>query len=96
MASAADQRLPRLAVGVARLALEGAEGLGEALLRVDRLDREQPIEELGNLGRARAWDDLLAEDRERVEGVLVEEDERGRGTGAGGSAPGFAVAGAGA
>ena len=80
---------------LARLTLEGAERLREALLRVGRFDGEQAIEELGHLGRARAGDDLLTEDRERVEGVAD------RGTGArarhrrvAAGAAGFAAAGA--
>ena len=48
------QRFPRLAVRLACLALERAERLREALLRVGRFDREQTIEELGHLGGARA------------------------------------------
>ena len=59
---------------LASLTLEGAERLHETLLRVGRFDGEQAVEELGHLGRARAGDDLLTEDRERVEGVAIEEE----------------------
>jgi hypothetical protein len=63
----------------ARFALEGAERLHELLLRVDGFDREQAVEELGHLARARAGNDLLAQQRQRVEGVAIENSRPDRG-----------------
>ena len=69
------QRFPRYAMRFASFTLEGPKCLREALLRVGRFDGEEAVEEFRHLDGARAGDDLLGQNRQRVEAMAIEKEE---------------------